>query len=255
MVHSSLSRIGNVVGGPQAVVESLIDVVTDDGTLVMPCFNSAERVIRDFKQGKILDLRESSSGTGIVTETFRTFPHVHRSSHPFSSSCAWGKQAEYITANHADYSKVCHQTSPIARVLELKGKIVGIGISIAQGLGIAHYIEDTYDGFPFEVHSDPIELTYIDPAGIRVTRSISRYDPKVARTRVDYPEGAWIEKHLTRHLERVGILERFKFGEADSWIMGVESLYHELIRLADKGVTMYLTEDDLTDANRNYNNW
>ena len=36
MVHSSLSKLGYVCGGEVAVVEALIDVVGEDGTIVMP---------------------------------------------------------------------------------------------------------------------------------------------------------------------------------------------------------------------------
>ena len=36
IVHSSLSSLGWVYGGPVAVVQALMDVVTDSGTIVMP---------------------------------------------------------------------------------------------------------------------------------------------------------------------------------------------------------------------------
>ena len=39
MVHSSLSSIGYVLGGAQAVVGALLDVLDPDGTLVMPAFS------------------------------------------------------------------------------------------------------------------------------------------------------------------------------------------------------------------------
>ena len=54
---------------------------------------------------------------------------------------------------------------------------------------------------------------------------------------------------------RVGVMKLFKFGEADSWIMDAPALYEELKRLARKNVTMYLTEDKLTDENRDITNW
>lgn len=255
MVHSSLSRIGNVIGSAETVIKSFIDVVTVKGTIIMPCYNSAELVIQDLKRGRILDLRKSPSSTGKITETFRSWHDIHRSSHPFSSVCAWGRQARYITAGHATKHNVCHSASPIGRLVELSGKVVGIGISIAQGFGIAHYLEDSWDEFPFEVHSSPFEVTYIDTDGNTIRRKVSRFDPKVSRTRIDYPEGSWICEKLTGHLARKGILKWFDYGEADAWVMEAVELYRELRRLAEKGITMYLTEKRLTDRNREIDKW
>ena len=36
MVHTSLAKLGYVCGGAQIVIEALIDVVTEDGTIMMP---------------------------------------------------------------------------------------------------------------------------------------------------------------------------------------------------------------------------
>jgi aminoglycoside 3-N-acetyltransferase len=255
MVHSSLSKIGNVDGGPKTVTESFIDLLTPDGTLIMPCYNSAEVMLKDLRHGKLIDLRTSPSLTGKITEVFRTRPDTIRSSHPFSSSCAWGKWAEHITSGHALDHQVCHAESPVGRLLGLKGRIVGIGIPIAQGLGVAHYLEDTWDGFPFEVHTPLFPVKYIDGQGNIIERQICRFDPDVARTRIDYPEGAWICEKLTEHLQRTGIYKSFRYGEAQSWIMESVDLYNELKRLASKGVTMYLTPERLTDQNRDIENW
>lgn len=254
MVHSSLSQIGNVDDGAETVISSLIDAVTPDGTILMPTYNSVDRMIRDLKRGKLLDLRTSPSSTGTITESFRIRPDVFRSSHPFSSACAWGKHARYMTVNHADKPHVCHADSPVARLVELKGKVIGIGIPFLTG-GVTHYIEDTWDEFPFEVHTKCFPVTYIDAAGTTVSREVSRYDPVFARTRMDNLDGAWIRQKLTEHMIRKDILKHFRYGKADSWVMAAVVLSEELKRLATKGVTIYLTKDQLTDQNRDIENW
>jgi aminoglycoside 3-N-acetyltransferase len=255
MVHSSLSRIGNVEGGPASVVQSFMDILTPGGTLIMPCYNSAEAMVKEFRAGRPTDLRVMPSAVGKITEVFRTWPGVIRSSHPFSSSCAWGKMADYIVSAHDQKPGVCHEESPVGRLVKLNGKIVGIGIPISQGLGVAHYLEDTWDGFPFEVHAPEFAVAYIDPSGKLIERRIWRFDPYVARTRIDQPDGTWICARLTTHLIRKGFLKQFRYGEADSWIMEAEPLFYELKRLATKGVTMYLTENSLTEQNRDIENW
>jgi len=255
MVHSSLSRIGNVEGGPDAVIKAFIKTVGKSGTLVMPAYNSAQEALKQSRSGDYIDLRTHPSAVGKITETFRKWPEVKRSSHPFSSCCAWGALAADITESHHINSDVCHVGSPVGKLVALNGRVVGVGIPLAQGLGVAHYVEDTWDQFPFEVHSEEMEVSYINAAGEKITRMIRRYNPAITRTRVDYPEGAWINEQLTNHLTRAGIMQPFKFGEAESWYMHSSDLAEEIKRLAAKGVTMYLTKDKLTGQNRSIETW
>lgn len=39
LVHSSYKSLGPVDGGPQAVVDALLEVITPTGTLIIPTFN------------------------------------------------------------------------------------------------------------------------------------------------------------------------------------------------------------------------
>lgn len=251
MVHSSLSSIGSVDDGPQTVIQAFMNTVTERGTVIMPCYNSAQAV----REGQVVDLRTQRPSTGLVTDVFRTWPGVLRSSHPFSSCCAWGLQAAYIVSSHADNPNVCHETSPVGRQVELGVKVVGIGVPISQGLAVAHYLEDTWADFPFEVHEGPFDVHYIDAEGQRVERPIYRYSPEMAETRIDHPRGRWINDTLTEHLTRRGVLDPFRLGNAESWVIGAVPLYHELKRLAGKNVTMYLTAQALDDRNREIMAW
>jgi aminoglycoside 3-N-acetyltransferase len=248
MVHSSLSRIGNVKGSADAVIRSLTAAVTPEGTVLMPAYGSADTAQADYAQGTPVDLRTRRSQTGAITEKFRTWPDVSRSSHPFSSVCAWGRHADYITSAHDTDPRICHKDSPIGRLVELGGKVVGIGVSLGP-ISIYHVIEDTWEEFPFRVYSDPFRMEYIDAVGDRVTRDVVRYDQRIAATRIDREAGAWIRDQFTAHFERKGILQRFRFGSAESWVMDTGDLCAELKRLAGGGITMYLTRDEWTARN------
>ena len=41
MMHSSLSALGPVEGGPEAVVDALLEVIGPDGTLLVPAFRDS----------------------------------------------------------------------------------------------------------------------------------------------------------------------------------------------------------------------
>ena len=244
MVHSSLSQIGNVDGGAMTVIESLLEAVTPTGTILMPCYNSAHEVQRGAEAGQIVDLRTAKSTTGILTEVFRARPDVLRSSHPFSSVCAWGASAEFVTNRHDRDPHICHHESPIGRLVELDGRIIGIGIPISVGLSVGHYLEDTWDGFPLAVYAPPFEVTYLDASGNQITRDVLRYDPECARTRIDQAANSWILHAFTTHFTKHGILQWFHVGNANAWTVNAQPLYTELKRLAEKGITMYLTKKE-----------
>lgn len=141
IVHSSLSSLGWVCGGAVTVVQALMDVITLEGTLVMPThstdYSEPEpwqnppvpsewwQIIRDTMpayDAKITPTRKM----GKIVEVFRTCENVLRSSHPNYSFAAWGKNAEVIVKNHSlNYS--LGEESPLARLYDLNGCVLLLG--------------------------------------------------------------------------------------------------------------------------------
>jgi aminoglycoside N3'-acetyltransferase len=220
----------------------------------MPTFGDAKTIFENADQGIILDLRSSSSLTGKIPEALRTAPGVFRSSHPFSSVCAWGRQARAVTEGHASDPGITHAASPIGKLWALGGKVVGLGVTLGP-VSFYHVVEDTWDGFPLPVYLKERPITYIDADGKTVTRNVRRFDPVVARTRIDHPEGAWIRERLTEHMRRKGIYRAFRYGEADAWVMEAKPFYDEMKRLAQKGITIYLTQAEWEKRNEALESW
>ncbi|HJN17571.1 MAG TPA: AAC(3) family N-acetyltransferase [Armatimonadota bacterium] len=98
MVHSSLRKFGHVDGGARTVIEALQEVVTEDGTLLLPSFNHGT----PFQGGGagIYDPRETPTPNGIIPETFRKMPGVWRGMNPTHPYCAWGRDAERFVNRH-----------------------------------------------------------------------------------------------------------------------------------------------------------
>lgn len=142
LVHSSLSSLGWVCGGPVAVIFALEQVIGSTGTLVMPT-QSAE--LSDPKTWSNPPVPESwwetiratmpaydqdftpTLGMGAIPETFRKQSGTLRSSHPQLSFAAKGTHAKQITENHSLDNGLGEQ-SPLARMYDLEASILLLGV-------------------------------------------------------------------------------------------------------------------------------
>ena len=87
LVHSSYKSFGGVDGGPQTVIDALLDVLGEGGTLIMPAFNF------DFCKGEPWNVNGTPSHMGIITELVRKDPRSLRVFHPIYSFSILGKNS------------------------------------------------------------------------------------------------------------------------------------------------------------------
>jgi aminoglycoside 3-N-acetyltransferase len=141
LLHSSNKSLGFVVGGAQAVVQALLDVLGPDGTLVVPTHSSNNcdpagwqnppvpeswwPVIRDQAPG-FDPARTPSRGMGVIPELVRTWPGALRSTHPWLSFAALGAHAKDVTADHR-LDDALGEHSPLGALYRLDGKILLLG--------------------------------------------------------------------------------------------------------------------------------
>jgi len=146
-VHSSLSSVGYVNGGANAVLDALLEVVGENGTIVMPTYSAnlakLERTPEEIAMGvlwiyKILPYypNETPCTTGTIPEAFRKRKGVLRSLHHVFSLAAFGPHAqEIIDAGHKD------SRQGWKKLLELEGYILLLGVGL-ENCSAMHLAEE-----------------------------------------------------------------------------------------------------------------
>ena len=142
LLHSSFKRTFNDLKeegykfNPEDILDSLLDLVTPDGTLVLPTFNF------DFNTIKKYDYYNTKSQMGIVTELARQRSDFTRTLNPVYSFAVYGKDAykfENID-NVSWYSK----ESPFKIIHKDNYKICIIDLEERNSQTFAHYCEEYF---------------------------------------------------------------------------------------------------------------
>lgn len=155
MVHSSLSALGWVAGGAQAMVEALFGAVGSEGTVVMPTQSGQltdpagwsnppvpPSWVDAVREGlPAFDTRLTPTRSmGQVVECFRQHLDTVRSPHPTLSFAAKGPAAREIAAHHP-LTPAFGDSSPLGRLYELDAKLVLLGIGHAHNTSL-HLAEE-----------------------------------------------------------------------------------------------------------------
>lgn len=141
-VHSSLSALGWVVGGAQAVVLALEEALGPSGTLVMPSHSYTHTNPRWWCDPAVpepwFEVIEAemppfdpdltpTTGMGAIAECFRRQPGTVRSAHPIISVCARGPLAAVVAAPES-ITDTHGEESPLARLYEAGGWVLLLGV-------------------------------------------------------------------------------------------------------------------------------
>lgn len=102
LFHSSLSSMGTVVGGADAVIDGFLDAVGPAGTVAVPTLSSWRGLKDKHRVWDHWSIADTPTYCGLIPETFRRRPEAARSNHYTHSVSAIGPRAAALTANHGE---------------------------------------------------------------------------------------------------------------------------------------------------------
>ena len=237
MVHSSVSGLGHIRGGANAIIDAFLNVIGENGTLMAPAFtrpymyfegaHQRQRNFRPFHPDNI-----DGISTGTLPKVMLREYGAKRSAHATHSWCAIGKNAEYCVGSHRLLDSPCGDNNPMEKALELGGKIVFFGCGVSSNTFI-HYLEDRANS------------NFLENAVIKIVREDGKHVTELMRNHLpgcrDFynylaPECKFYKRAIDKGLE----IKREMLGTGDIYAMNIEDVFRigtELFR-EDPDVTL-----------------
>ncbi len=151
MVHAAVGSVGEMINGPDTLIDALREAVGEGGTIMAytdwdaryeALLDEGGRVpgpwrdkIAGFDAGRSRAVRDN----GIFPEFLRTVPGALRSDNPGASVAALGARAEWLTRDHPlDYGY--GPGSPLANLVEAGGKVLMAGAPL-DTMTLIHHAE------------------------------------------------------------------------------------------------------------------
>ena len=194
----SMRAVGKVDGGANTLLEALIEVVGETGTIVCDAFVKAFSLPLSKKNKTKISTDETPSYAGAFANVMIRHPKNIRSKHPLHKFAAIGKQAIELCNNHTDksgaYSLVEEMAIQDAKNLTIGGDVVGIGTTHIA-----------------------IEKCPYDRKIKKMGRLYKNSEGKIVLSKIDWKGGCGegIRKFLPLY-ENGGLINRGKIGNADS---------------------------------------
>ena len=159
LAHASMSKLGWIVGREVTIVDAILDVLGNEGTLIMPS-QSGENSDPTYWQNPpvptewieiikehapAFDPKRTPTRTmGRVVDNLLMHPDCVRSNHPQVSFCGVGKDAKTILSNH-QLTPGLGTGSPLQKLYEANAKILLLGVGYGNATAL-HLPESQLEG-------------------------------------------------------------------------------------------------------------
>jgi aminoglycoside 3-N-acetyltransferase len=129
VLHSSLASIGQVIGGANAVIDAFMEIIGNNGTLLVPTFTYSFKSFGE--KNPPFSPTESPSLCGMISETLWRRPDACRSLHPTHSVAAIGFFGREMVKGH-DKTAPLGIGSPFHKLSQIGGLVMLLGVGQEQ---------------------------------------------------------------------------------------------------------------------------
>lgn len=232
MVHSAMSKIGYLAEGPKTFVEALMHIVGPAGTICMPSSPVAKLQLHYIREAPIFNVHQTPSAMGAITEYFRKLPDTIRSLHPTEPVCANGRLAKEFVSGHFGEATPYTAHSPWKKLMEARGKILYVGVTLDNAGTHLHTLEDAV-AFKYPVYYPEIfRVRVIDEAGEERHMETYVHNPEFSRRRRC--------DELIPLFTQEKVMQKTKLGKADCLLLDANAMFDCMVNNYHKhGITMY----------------
>jgi aminoglycoside N3'-acetyltransferase len=232
LLHVTYKFNSGYVGKPQSIVDVLIDIIGDNGNLLMVSLPYTGSTLEYLQKNEVFDVRKSVSQMGIITEIFRRRQGVLRSLHPAHPVLVYGKDSEYIVKDHDKCIFSCGKGSPFEKFYLLKGKILFFDTTF-RPITFLHYIEDIIKNkLPFPLYTaEPIRSKVIDYNRNEIEITTFPFDRYIFENRDSLLLGKYLDDNKKLRKKKIGRTELILVDSEDA-VWGVN-------KLLENGILIY----------------
>lgn len=224
-VKASLKSIGFVEGGIKTLLDALLEVVGEEGTIVTESFVKTYRSKKEAKKNIVT--QNTPSYAGALANEILKHPRVFRSTHPVQKFAAVGAKAQALMKNHTADSR---PYDVLREMIFSGGKNIRIGgLDKVVGVGTTH-----------------VAVDYLKLQQKRAPSYVYFYQDKTLRCfRPDWVNGCEkLFNNLIELFDKKGVISgRGKVGNADSILTEMKQTYDIEVDLIKNNLDNFRCDD------------
>lgn len=233
-VHSSWDEFYNFSGNPEKVIEIFLNILGNEGTLMMPSYP----LLR--KENSVFSLKSTPTKAGLLPEVFRNYPGVKRSL-DIHSVVALGKNAVLLTESHQFSKTSWDENSPYYILKAIKGKVINFGLG-KYHVGTVMHCADSILSKELEY----FKTFFTKKKELKIKKEDGEIFQKEYYTASEDFSFIFTEKYHSEYIKKYFDKTKYKIDKISNLNITLFDATYTIdrsIELARKGIVVYLSPD------------